>query len=227
MKASLPQTLLFCSLMLSAAPTLAAPGEHFPQTRTRVLSTKEVAALSPAQRRYAINEIYARHGLLFGDMAIRKQFLGMSWYQPQPGRSMAQIKTRFTSLERRNVERLSMAREIENASVEADTHNASKFASYISPYAGTSRALKGELFPETRLERMRPDDIAGMTSAQRRYAINEIMARHGFTFGDMAIRKQFLGFSWYKPRPSLTMSGARAALTSIERANFVRLAAFR
>ncbi|PQV65097.1 YARHG domain-containing protein [Abditibacterium utsteinense] len=218
------KTVLLLSILAFGAPkAFAAPGEKYPQTRTRVLSASEVANLSPAQRRYAINEIYARHGLLFGDLALRKQFLQFSWYAPQPGRSMAQIKGRFSPVERKNVERLGLARAISNATVKSDESDEERTDFYLSPYAGSSRAWKGERFPETRLSRISSVDIGMMTAAQRRTAANEIYARHGYLFNSMALRKQFLQFSWYKPRPGRSMTRIASSFSAVERANLAAL----
>ena len=111
-KRLLPGAALMATLSL-AVPLYAAPGEKFPQTKTRLLTSGEIKTLSPQQRQYAINEIFARHGLLFGDMKLRKQFLPFDWYRPEPGQTSAQTRKKFNSYERRNVERLAMAREME------------------------------------------------------------------------------------------------------------------
>ncbi len=223
MKNHLRITVLLAVLTLGAGRTFAAPGEKYPQTRTRILSARELANLSSAQRRYAINEIYARHGLLFGDLALRKKFLALSWYRPQPGQTMAQVKAKFSRIERQNVERLSLAREIAGATATKPV----VAGSYRSAYAGTDQALKGESFPETRLVKLTRNQVASMSQSQIRGALNEIFARHSYLFGDMALRKQFLGFDWYHPEPKLTMADIRADLDLIERANFELLAANR
>lgn len=224
MKITFKAAVLLSILAFAAPRAIAAPGEKYPQTRTRVLSAKEVARLSAAQRRYAINEIYARHGLLFGDLALRKQFLQFGWYAPQPGRTMAQIKRRFSSVERKNVERLGLAREIANVSVKSDGFGPSSETIYVSPYAGTKRALRGERFPETRIAVLDDKAMAEMSDAQMRYALNEIYARRGYLFQDMALRKQFLQFAWYKPRPGRNMAQIRTLMTRTERENIAFLA---
>ena len=228
LKTTFRNAILLSVLAFGATQTLAAPGEHFPQTRIRVIGAREVAAMSAAQRRYAINEIYARHGLLFSDMALRKQFLQFGWYTPQPSLTMAQIKGRFTPVERKNVERLGLAREIASATTQnatASSHDSEENSnnSYLSPYAGSSRALKGERFPETRLNRISAVDISMMSAAQRRTAVNEIYARHGYLFNSMALRKQFLQFPWYKPRPGQTMARIFSSFSALERANLAAL----
>ena len=202
-KRMVPVAVLAASFAV-ATPSESAPGEKYPQTKTRVLTNAQVAKLTPAQRQYAINEIYARHGLLFGDVKLRKQFLPYQWYKPEPGLSGDQIRQRFSSTEKRNVERLALAREVsKNDDVDSDVEAAPP---YVSPYKRGSQGLVGEHFPETRLNVLDPDKIYNMTDAQLRYAINEMYARRGFNFGNMALRKQFLQFGWYKPKVGASMA---------------------
>lgn len=53
----------------------------FPESNTRALTREEVEAHSKAELRLARNEIYARHGMIFGgDLA--EYFSGKSWYKP-------------------------------------------------------------------------------------------------------------------------------------------------
>lgn len=223
MRTNFKPLLTLALLGATATVVSAAPGEKYPQTKSRVLSTSEVAEMSTSQRRYAINEIYARHGLLFGDLTLRKQFLKYDWYKPQPGQSMAVTKAKFSRIERQNVERLGLARELEQASTKADDYVDPGATGYFSPYAGTKKAWKGEHFPETRLVKLDRDEARTMTAAQRRYALNEIYARRGYVFNDMALRKQFLGMSWYKPKPNRSMKSIATTMTSIERANITTL----
>lgn len=205
---------IFCvaalaATLTAATPSWAAPGEKYPQTKTRLLKASEIKKLSPAQRQYAINEIFARHGLLFGDMKLRKQFLPFDWYRPEPGQTTAQTRQQFNSYERRNVERLATARDMEN--IEA--------AVYRSPYKIGSQGLAGERYPETRLDSLDPGDVAAMSDAQLNFAINEIYARHGLVFGDMTLRKHFLGLGWHKPKPDLSADEVADTFSRRETAN--------
>lgn len=213
-KRLLPVAALTATL-LTATPSWAAPGEKYPQTKTRLLKASEVKKFSPAQKQYAINEIFARHGLLFGDMKLRKQFLPFKWYQPEPGLSMSDVRKRFNSYERRNVERLTQVRERETPP-----------QLYKSPYKTGSQGLAGERHPETRLDEME-SEIEDMSDAQIKFAINEIYARHGLVFGDMNLRKHFLGLGWYKPNPDLSVDEVAKTFSKIETRNANSLAAER
>lgn len=222
LKRFLLPTALATGLLLAAPPAHAAPGEKYPQTKTRVLTNAEIARLSSAQHRYAINEIYARHGFNFGDVSLRKQFLPYAWYKPVPGMTQTQAQKRFSKTEKRNVDRLSLAREVAGNNADDSDDNPAPGLNqrdYASPYKIGSQGLAGEHFPETRLDALDDGDAYAMTDAQLRYAINEIYARHGFNFGDMALRKQFLKFGWYHPKPGVAMTAVAKTFSPRERVN--------
>lgn len=208
-KRLLPVAALAATL-LAATPSQAAPGEKYPQTKTRLLKSSEIKKMAPEQRRYALNEIFARHGLLFGDMKLRKQFLPFKWYRPEPGQTTAQTRQQFNSYERRNVERLAAARDREEEPAPAV---------YRSPYKVGSQGLAGERYPETRLNHLDPYSTDAMSDAQLNFIINEIYARHGLVFSDMSLRKHFLGLGWYKPRPDLSANEVAKTFSKLETAN--------
>jgi hypothetical protein len=55
--------------------------------------------------------------------------------------------------------------------------------------------------------------------AQLRYAINETCARHGATFHDQAIEKQFEQFAWYKPHPERSIEQIENSFSDQEKKN--------
>ncbi len=79
----------------------AWPGERYPETRRRVLAAAEVGNWSYAKVRYALNEMYARHGYRFQTPAIRQQFAQFSWYRPSNS-SQETVEAQFNSFERAN-----------------------------------------------------------------------------------------------------------------------------
>ena len=212
-KRLLPVAALAATL-IAATPSHAAPGEKYPQTKTRLLQGRELRKMTNEQAQYAINEIFARHGLLFGDMKLRKQFLPFKWYKPEPGLSAADARKRFNSYEKRNVERLSMSREKEAGPAEDI---------YRSPYKPGSQGLAGERFPETRLDEL-GIEVESMSEAQLDFAINEVYARHGLVFGDMNLRKHFLGLGWYKPNDYLSDKETAKSFSKLEALNVATLA---
>ncbi len=96
----------------SGRPTAPAyPGERYPQTRQRLLTMADVASLSSAQLRYAINEMYARHGATFpAQPPIEAQFRKFSWYRPNPMLTFEQIEDTFSQIEKDNLALLGQVR---------------------------------------------------------------------------------------------------------------------
>jgi serine/threonine protein kinase len=87
------------------------PGERYPITRQRLLTDNDVKYLSYAQLRYAINEMYARHGAPFPNHPeIENQFRKFNWYQPIPGRSFDNIDDAMSDIEKENVKILAAYR---------------------------------------------------------------------------------------------------------------------
>lgn len=88
-------------------------GEHYPQTRTRLISDEEAGSMSYAKLRYAINEVYARHGAEFATKPeLRQQFSRYGWYTPRDGASFEEIEQDLSSIERANIETLAKYRNI-------------------------------------------------------------------------------------------------------------------
>jgi YARHG domain len=93
-------------------PTASYPGELYPQTRQRLLTMAEIDALGLAQLRYAINEMYARHGAAFPSQPpIEAQYRKFPWYHPNPTLTFDQIEASFSEVEKENILLLGQARE--------------------------------------------------------------------------------------------------------------------
>ena len=109
---------------VEASPTPTLPiatgdGERFPYTRTRLITQQEAAAMSYADLRYAINEMYARHGADFpGQRAIANWFRQFEWYHPRTGVPTSEIENEFSETERANVLVLAKYRDQRRASGE-------------------------------------------------------------------------------------------------------------
>jgi hypothetical protein len=90
----------------------AYPDERYPQTRLRLLTETEIGDLNYAELRYAINEIYARHGAPFlSEPEIEKQFRGFEWYHPDRDLKLSQIEASFSAIEKKNVDILARLRD--------------------------------------------------------------------------------------------------------------------
>ena len=87
------------------------PGERYSQTRTGLMSAADVRSLTAAQLRYAINEMFARHGASFPQPELRKQFRQFGWYHPRPGLSFDQVEAEFSNIEKTNLKLLAAIRD--------------------------------------------------------------------------------------------------------------------
>jgi YARHG domain len=86
-------------------------GERFPATRLDELTVPDVNESSLSDITYAINEMFARHGVEFKDRKVTKQFAQFSWYKPRPGLSFDDIETEFSDLEKQNLKVLGRCRD--------------------------------------------------------------------------------------------------------------------
>jgi hypothetical protein len=87
------------------------PGERFPQTRQVPLVPQDLQKLSADDLRYAINEMFARHGADFPKEEVKSQFARFPWYRPRPGVDVDEIESRFFSqMEKDNLKLLGEAR---------------------------------------------------------------------------------------------------------------------
>ncbi|MBV9999810.1 MAG: YARHG domain-containing protein [Verrucomicrobia bacterium] len=78
----------------------------------------------------------------------------------------------------------------------------------------------GERYPQTRQRLMTWAEATILTDAQLSYAVEEVYARHGAIFPwEPRNQAQFRRFSWYKPRPELTVAQIKSSLSQIEKYN--------
>jgi hypothetical protein len=87
------------------------PGEKFPATRLDELTVSDVNESSLTEIKYAINEMFARHGAEFEDKKVTKQFEQFPWYNPRPGLSFDEIENEFSDLEKQNLKVLGRCRD--------------------------------------------------------------------------------------------------------------------
>jgi YARHG domain len=100
------------AVTVQTVPSTSYPGERFPQTREQVLTSQEIANWDFAAVRYAINEIYARHGYAFKDPDIRRRFKTFDWYKAEPGMTMEHMESkRLSQVELANAKLLSDRRQ--------------------------------------------------------------------------------------------------------------------
>ena len=96
------------------------PGERFPETRLQLIGPADLMNLNLNDLRYAINEMYARHGASFKNQEITRSFTSKEWYKPRAGVSLQQIEQEFSQVETDNLRLLGKERTNKEAS--ADLH---------------------------------------------------------------------------------------------------------
>ena len=85
-------------------------GIIFANSSETIISAEEIKALTDEQLRYAINEIYARHGYIFKDNALLEYYKKFDWYKPEIA-SDAFTMEMLNETERTNVEAMQAERE--------------------------------------------------------------------------------------------------------------------
>jgi serine/threonine protein kinase len=78
------------------------------------------------------------------------------------------------------------------------------------------RAMAGERFAQTRMRILQSSEVQNLTADDLQYAINEMVARHGFVFEDKKIASMFGKLSWYRPRRDLSKQQIEESLSDIE-----------
>lgn len=84
---------------------------RFPETQHNLLTDAYLRQMTSEDLRYAINEMYARHGAWFNKADVRANFVGSSWYKPKKGLSFDEIEKEFSTTELNNLHILSARRQ--------------------------------------------------------------------------------------------------------------------
>ena len=85
-------------------------GVIFPDSSESVLDESEVKELSDEDLRYAINELYARHGYIFNDEELKEYYSQFEWYE-ETVKSGDFTMDMFNDVEKENVQMLQKERE--------------------------------------------------------------------------------------------------------------------
>lgn len=84
------------------------------------------------------------------------------------------------------------------------------------------------IIPDSDTRILTDSELYGMDSDTAQMAINEIVARYGYSFTDTKARNYFLSKSWYHEDPSLNSKTFKTSmLTYIEKTNYDKLAEYR
>lgn len=88
-------------------------GVIFPNSSEAIIDKDRVEELSDENLRYAINEIYARHGYIFKDDGLREYYEQFNWYEKKIKPDDFSIEL-FNDIERENVEIMQEERDSRN-----------------------------------------------------------------------------------------------------------------
>lgn len=91
-------------------------GEKFPATREEEITVQDANELELTDIKYAIFEMFARHGVEMHDLQMRKAFSALSWYQPQAGLTFDEAEKEFSEIEKHN---LAILRRVRDAKIAA------------------------------------------------------------------------------------------------------------
>lgn len=153
-----------------------APCGRYPYTSQRKVVFNDVAFMSNADLRIMRNEIYARHGYIFDSQDLRDYFSRQSWYRPTTK------NITLSELEKYNE---AFIKDFEN---ELDSTGTDLFT-----------PSKEGKYPFTAVRKVTYQDIANLSSKERRIMRNEIFARHGYIFNSQDLRDYFMAQDWYHP----------------------------
>lgn len=162
---------------------------HLPASSSRSLRAADVRYLSLEQLQLGRNEIFARHGYVFGDEDLLEYFLSKNWYRPSTPKSVFSNSV-FSGTESANID---FIRLYENRIKGVSISSGNPFKNYYSPYRdyiiydSSSRLL-------SEYELLYYYDATELSLAR-----NEIFARHGYYFGDKDLLEYFMQFDWYQP----------------------------
>lgn len=85
-------------------PTTEEPEYILPNSNTVKLTRNDLSGLSKEQLRLARNEIFARHGMIFGAEDLKNYFSSKSWYQPSVPYAEFYDKVEMNLIEEANVD---------------------------------------------------------------------------------------------------------------------------
>jgi hypothetical protein len=145
-------------------------GIIFPQSSEDLLTDGDLSGKDAGTLRLARNEIFARHGRIFNDAALKAHFEKFDWYHP------TSYDVTLSDTEAKNV---ALIRQYE--------------LSDSAPKAGF-------LFVDSDRRLLTPEELEPLSKIELRNARNEIYARRGRKFVRKEVRDYFSQFDWYRPQ---------------------------
>ena len=150
------------------------------------------------------NEIFARHGYIFGSDNLQTYFYCTDWYRPNPDFT----NKSFNKYEHANATLCELyERKLEGV----------KFSSK-NPYKQYYYGPNTQILSYSSNQYLNDYDLWYMTKDELALARNEILARNGYTFESENLLQFFLQCDWYKPDSPPGSTGS-LGLSKIETAN--------
>lgn len=119
-------------------------GEKFPATREQEITVADANELELADVKYAIFEMFARHGAQIDDAKMKKAFSQFSWYQAREGLTFDEAEKEFSDIEKHNLEVLRRVRAAKIAATRRPERRAIKGEPVQQPSNG-ERFIRGVL----------------------------------------------------------------------------------
>ncbi len=176
--------------------------EYLLKSDSEIVTEVDLSKLNDTELRYALEEIYARHGKVFSDANYEKYFNSKSWYTPDPSFN----ENSLSALEKENADYI--IEYINNHSEKtstADTSNSlSKYDEdyYYSNYRGDNTYI----VPDSSVRRLTVRELSGCSPTMLALIRNEIYARNGYIFQKQKYKDYFSSKAWYSPDPNFNES---------------------
>lgn len=193
-------------------------GEKYPQTRTGIIALFEAKRLSLGQLRYAINEMYARHGYYYTDDALRSAFERMPWYRPDRSLTTDSVEASFSQVEKNNLETLAAAKK--------EATQLPKNLEALSGIQGASPVTTTTVLPSKNAP-VAGGNMATLDMARVQLEINRVYARYGTEFGGGEVQAWADRQPGYRKIPGRTKAAAETFFSPADRALIESLAARR
>lgn len=163
-----------------------------PDSNSRYLDADDLEYLNLEELVICRAEILARHGVIFQDEALLQYFSCKDWYVPAVEESAFDQEATLSDHEIANMGLIGVYEKIRDGKYAPSADN--KYIPYYNP--GIE-----QMIPESDDVELTFWDLDYMylTPEELIIARNEVMARHGYTFGSQALMEYFTQCSWYRP----------------------------
>lgn len=181
----------------------------FPDSNGRYLTADDLEDLSAVELLLARSEIYARHGVIFANGDLAAYFEHQSWYAPAVAEDAFDSAV-FNDQEDANVQLIQVYEKMAAGGYAPASDNP------YMPYYDPATEL---LLAKSSTTKLTAQDLAGYNADQLIIIRNQIIALHGYTFGDRELMEYFLQCSWYRPSTAPGRTDLVQGMTSLEYEN--------